>query len=91
MASRKIESKSTLEFRLYNEGPATAQNLLLQFRPVRGITYTAPQSWKNAIAVTGWRLHYPEPVHPGEMIQICNATSRFPLDASGGKAVIQPP
>jgi len=89
-AGRKIETKSTFEFRLYNEGPATAENLLLQFRRVRGITFTAPQSWTNANTVTGWRLHYPEPVHPGDFIQICNATTRFPLQAPGRNAVIQP-
>jgi len=91
MAGHRIEAKSTFAFRLYNEGPSTAENLLLQFRPVPNISFSAPQSWKNASTVTGWRLHYPEPIHPGDMIQICNATTRFPLHAPGGKAVIQPP
>jgi len=87
----KIDTKSTFEFRLYNEGPSTAENLLLQFRPIRNVSFSAPQSWKNISTVTGWRLHYPEPVHPGDMIQVCNARTEFPLHASGGKVVIQPP
>lgn len=91
VAGRKIETISSFEFRLYNEGPATAENLLLQFRPIQGVSFTAPQNWKNGHTVTGWRLRYPEPVHPGDMIQICNATVRFPIRVERGQAEIQPP
>lgn len=91
VAGRKLQTRSTFDFRLYNEGPATAENLLLQFMPLKGVKFFAPQSWKNVNAMTGWRLHYPEPVHPGDAIQICTATTSFPLITPGGKVAIDPP
>lgn len=86
-----IVTNSEFHFRLYNEGPATAQNLLLQFNQIPNIQYRAPSSWRCGSTVSGWRLYYPDPLHPGDMIPICVATTSFPLGVLSNQAVIQPP
>jgi hypothetical protein len=89
-ARQAYQSTTTFEFRLYNEGPATANSLVLLFRAVPKVKFTAPSSWKNVNAVGGWRLLYPEPVHPGEMVRICDATIAFPVAVQDNKAVTAP-
>ena len=90
-AGRAVRAQTTFEFRLYNEGPATAEQLLLQFRRINGVRFFAPMRWDAANNVAGWRLHYPKPVHPGDMIQLCHAAASYPVTAVDGKAVIAPP
>jgi hypothetical protein len=90
VARQAYQSKTTFEFRLFNEGPATADNLVLLFRAVPNVKFTAPTSWKSVSTVGGWRLLYPEPVHSGEMIRICDATIAFPVAVQDNKAVTVP-
>ena len=89
-AGRVYRAKTTFEFRLYNEGPATADDLVLLFKAVPGVKFTTPSSWKNVNTVVGWRLLYPEPIHPGEIIRICDASVEFPVQAPGELAVAAP-
>lgn len=86
----KVETATTFEFRLYNEGPATAENLLLHFNPVPNVQFSLTQAWKNITTALGWRLYYPEPVHPGDMVEVCLATTTFQLHAPSNKAEIIP-
>ncbi len=83
-------SSTKYEFRLYNEGPATADRLVLRFKKVQGVSFAALSPWKNTPSVIGWRLLYPEPVHAGDMLQVCEATISYPIGSENLQAVSAP-
>ena len=58
------------EVTLYNEGPATADNLLLVARNLDNMQIPLDHSrrhWWGGHYADGWHLRSPEPLHPGQM------------------------
>lgn len=68
----------TYSVRIYNEGPATASDLVMIVRQFGNLKVIAPHSWKHAPQADGWHVRYPEPLHPGQMIQIFEIQLEFP-------------
>jgi hypothetical protein len=58
----------TYRVRLYNEGPATAKDILIVVKRVHNLKVVAPQSWNHAPQSDGWHVRHPHPLHPGQMV-----------------------
>jgi hypothetical protein len=63
-----VAVKALYRVRLYNEGPATADRVLLVIRQFQGMRVNTPNSWKAAPSADGWRVQLPDPLHPGAML-----------------------
>lgn len=68
----------TYSVRIYNEGPATASDLVMIARKFDNLKVIAPQSWKHAPQADGWHVRYPEPLHPGQMLQFFEIQLELP-------------
>jgi len=82
-------SSTVFSFFLHNEGPATANDLVIIFKEIEGVKYSAPTG-HYAKTPMGWRLRYPEPVHPGTMIKICDAGISFKTYPHGSGIRVEP-
>lgn len=81
--SLKTVAKANFSPRLYNEGPATIENLFVLVKHVEGMTVNVPRSWPGGRGPTGWEVQYPNPIHPGQMAEFCGITVEFPVDTNG--------
>jgi hypothetical protein len=73
------------DFRLYNEGPATAHELLLIAKPVNGVTYTQLPLWQELNTPAGRRFIYVQAFHPGQMIEAVPASIVLPFTPAAAR------
>jgi hypothetical protein len=88
-AASKVESAASeassglirvaFSFRLYNEGPASATDLIVVAKPVPGLDYRAIPLWQQLATPAGVRLSYEQPFHPGQMIELPPAGIELPF------------
>jgi len=75
------------QLRLYNEGPATATDLVILAKNVENLKYDVSNGWRQTPGPVGMQFTFGRPVHPGTMLEIAEAIISFRHVGLGGKLV----
>jgi hypothetical protein len=67
------------DLRLYNEGPATATEVIVLARPIEGMQFRSIPLWRELNTPAGIRLMYEQAFHPGQMIEVPPAVIDLPF------------